>query len=131
MDTDANFSQFTGDRITTYLSQISTPVVIMFLSDHFSKEKCDTMQRLCRKIAGEEKYANKVLFWWVNGDEQGNLCRELSVAVFPSLIIFAKGQERIRINCHTSEQAIRYHLDESLKPLKIKSPDLEAAMPWL
>lgn len=118
MDPEQNLAWFDGEKITHYLSRISIPVTLLFLSDWLNKDKCEQMRRLLEQATKDKEFQGKIKFLLVNADEQGSICRELSVAEFPVLIIFKKGKEQARFKCPTSKPAIYYHLAESLRPSK-------------
>ncbi len=108
-----DFAQFTGELTERWLSKMSMPALIFFWCDW--REECEHMGSLLEKLAKEYQ---KVKFYWVDADEQGNICRELSVPGVPTVVIFKNGREIVRFTSISSREGILHHLDELVKAME-------------
>ncbi len=108
-----DFPQFTGERMKEWLSEMSMPALIFFWCDW--RDECGYMLSLLKKLVKEYQ---KVDFYWVDADRQGNICRELSVPGVPTVLILKNGKEEARFICSSSQPGIRHHLDELVKAME-------------
>lgn len=116
--------------IRAWLIQINMPVAIFIAGNGKGNGEKPLLQAVFERISGDRQYQDKVRFALIDADRDQMVCAELSVIACPILIIFQRGQEQARFVCHTSEPAMRYHLDEALRPPKTVPSFAEAAMPW-
>jgi len=108
-----DFTQFTGERMWSWLSKMSVPALIFFWCDW--RGECEPMRLLLEKLAGEYQ---RVRFCWVDADERGDICRELSVPGVPTVLIFKDGKELGRFTLISSQAGIRLLLDELVKAME-------------
>ncbi len=121
-----NFTQFVGKRISERLSRVSMPVVVFFWCDW--KENCRAMQQLIEGLV--EKYNDEAVFYWVDVDEQGDICRELSVSSMPLVLILKDGKETVRFSCSSSREGIEHNLDELIGAVGEAKEEKAAAAPY-
>lgn len=108
------FNLFEKDDIKNWLSHVSIPVLVFFYC-HW-QENCRQMRICLDDLA--EKYWADVHFVMVDGDSQGKICRQLSVARFPTVIIFSNGREEGRFFCISSIEGIDHKIAELIRRQK-------------
>lgn len=107
---EPKFNEFIGEKITPWLGKNIRTVVFLWCG---WRESCEEM-----KVFLEEYYAELIKsgfpetdFVWVDADERGDLCEELSVPSVPTVVFFKKSEEVARFSCLTSREAIRHQIE--------------------
>lgn len=119
---ELDFQRVGNGRLKDWLSQISMPVVIFAWSDWRKKAECEVMKQGIEIIAGMKKYSNSVIFYWLNADEHGDICRELSIGDTPCVVVLKNGKEIIKFSSATSGSGLMHHLDNLLDPVRNHNP---------
>lgn len=116
MNEQPKFPQLEASQATT-IKTISLPVVMFFWCNW--REKCQELQRLLEELV--EIYKEKAVFFWVDADEQGGICRSFSVPDVPLVLLLKDGREKTRFSCSSSGEGIRHNL-EALIAQKTSQP---------
>ncbi len=107
---EPRFSQYTGREITSWLKRNSRAVIFFWCG---WRELCEKMKVFLEKCHAEliKSELPEIEFVWIDADERGDLCEELSVPSVPTVVFFKKAEEVARFSCLTSREAIRHQIE--------------------
>ena len=105
MRQEPQFGRFTGKRIAPWIETMGR-VLVFFWCDW--RKDCRQMREILdRHYRGLINPAfPDITFVWVDADERKDLCQELSVTRFPTVLFFENGQESARFTCLSSREGI-------------------------
>ncbi len=108
---EPQFSQLVGENIASLIKENDKIAVFFWRNKH---HVCDKMRTVLENLYADLVNPDlpEIGFTWIDADERRDVCEELSVFFFPTIIFFREGKEIARFTCLTSKDAIRHQIEE-------------------